>query len=111
MFHFFFRILGQVLSGSSHTNFWLLYFFKALNILFFGKILVLIGRISVSMILKVFGLSLQIPSGSSHTNFWLLCLFSGTKHTFFGKNFVRIGRFGVLIIFLGFGVEPANSVG
>jgi hypothetical protein len=34
----FLRLPGLIPSGSPHTNFWLLYTFKVLNILFFGKI-------------------------------------------------------------------------
>jgi hypothetical protein len=50
----FFRLPGQIPSGSPHTNFWLLYTFKELNILFFGKIFFLISGFGVPVIFLLF---------------------------------------------------------
>jgi hypothetical protein len=60
---------------SPHTNFWLLYTSKVLNILFFWKFLFWLVDLMLRQFFEDFGSCLQIPSDSPHTNFWLLYTF------------------------------------
>jgi hypothetical protein len=57
----------QILSAIPHTNFWLLFFFKVLNILFFGKMFGLIGRFGVLIIVLGFWVEPANSPGQGQT--------------------------------------------
>jgi hypothetical protein len=100
----FFRLPGQIPSGSPFTNFWLLYTFKVRNIVFLEKFSFWLVVLMFRQFFLHFGLSLQIPSCSPHKNFWLLFTFKDLNILFFVKNFFLISRFSLPVTFLGFWV-------
>jgi hypothetical protein len=72
----------QTPQESSHTNFWLHFFFKVLNILFFAKIFVLIGWFDVPIIF--FRILVSPCKFIGWPSYELLDLFQfwGTKYSF-----------------------------
>jgi hypothetical protein len=100
MFRIFLRILGRA-RKFRHTNFWLLYTFQVLNILFCWKNFDLVGRFDVpTLFFKILGRACKFRRVAP-IRYLTPLHFRGTKHTFLGKFY----------FFLRFWVEPANSVG